>query len=161
MLKDSLTSLHAGLYRYKSKQEMDALFEHCYKQLDHQMNEIEYFVIISRLISGIEDGHTECFLPQDVIKTIIANVKIFPLQPKYIGDKAYVPCDTKEFAAGTELVKIDDKPINDIKKQLFQLLSSDGSIETEKYVKINDGHDPFSYLYFIVYGEKFNFKSNV
>jgi C-terminal processing protease CtpA/Prc len=85
-------------------------------------------------------------------------VKIFPIQPKYIGDKAYVPCDTKDFPAGTEIVKIDDKPVDEIRKQLFSLLSSDGSIETEKYIKINDGHDPFSYLYFVVYGEKADFK---
>jgi len=158
VLRDSLQSLHAGLYRYKTESEMNALFDRSYQQLDHPMTEADFFAIVSTLVSSIEDGHTECFLPQDRIKAIIAGVKIFPIQPKYIGDKAYVPCDTKEFPAGTEIVKIDDKPVNEIRKQLFSLLSSDGSIETEKYVKINDGHDPFSYLYFVVYGEKADFK---
>ncbi|MDB5131330.1 MAG: Peptidase family [Mucilaginibacter sp.] len=158
VLRDSLQKLHAGLYRYKTKDEMNALFDQCYKQLDHPVTETDFFAIVSRLISSIEDGHTECFLPQDMIKAIIAGVKIFPIQPKYVGGRAYVPCDTKTFLAGTEIVEIDDKPVNEIKKQLFRLLSSDGSIETEKYVKINDGHDPFSYLYFVVYGEKSDFK---
>lgn len=158
LLKDSLQSLHAGLYRYKTEDQIDAMFDRNYKLLDHPMSETDFFAIVSNTISSIEDGHTECFLPQDMIKSIIANVKIFPIQPKYIGDKAYVPCETKEFPAGTEIVKIDDRPVNDIKKELFRLLSSDGSIETEKYVKINDGHDPFSYLYYVLYGEKVDFK---
>ena len=158
VLRDSLQNLHAGLYRYKTEGEMNALFDRCYQHLDHPMTETDFFAIVSSLVSSIEDGHTECFLPQDMIKAIIGGVKIFPIQPKYIGEKAYVPCGTKEFAAGTEIVKIDDKPVNEIRKQLFSLLSSDGSIETEKYVKINDGHDPFSYLYFVVYGEKADFK---
>jgi len=110
------------------------------------------------MISNIEDGHTECFLPKDLIKDVITNVKIFPIQLHFIGDKAYVPCDTKEFPSGTEITAIDDKPINNVRQTLFKLLSSDGSIETEKYIKINDGHDPFSYLYYVVYGEKANFK---
>jgi hypothetical protein len=158
VLRDSLVSLHAGLYRYKSAEEINEEFKRGCAQLDHSMAETDFFAIVSRLVSSIEDGHTECFLPQDTIKAIIAAVKIFPIQPKYIGDKAYVPCDTKEFPAGTEIIKINDKPVSEIKNQLFKLLSSDGSIETEKYVKINDGHDPFSYLYYVVYGEKANFK---
>jgi C-terminal processing protease CtpA/Prc len=158
LLRDSLQSLHAGLYRYKTEHEMNEAFDQSYQLLNHAMTEIDYFAIVSRLISNIEDGHTECFLPQDVIKAIIADVKIFPIQPKFIGDKAYIPCETKEFPAGTEIVKIDGKPINKIREQLFRLLSSDGCIETEKYVKINDGHDPFSYLYYVVNGEKASFK---
>jgi len=158
VLRDSLQSIHAGLYRYKSQPEMDAIFNDAYRQLDHPITETDFFAIVSNVISGIEDGHTECFLPKDFIQSIISTVKVFPIQVRYIGEKAYVPCDTKEFKAGTEIVSIDNKAVNDIRKQLFAHLSSDGTIETEKYVKINDGHDPFSYLYLVVYGEKPDFK---
>ncbi|HWD88193.1 MAG TPA: S41 family peptidase [Mucilaginibacter sp.] len=158
VLRDSLENIHAGLYRYRTKTEMDKVFNDAYNKLDHPMTETDFFAIVSGVVSNIEDGHTECFLPRDMIKDIIANVKIFPIQPKYIGDKAYVPCDTKEFPAGTEIVTIDGKPVNEIRKQLFGLLSSDGSIETEKYVKVNDGHDPFSFLYYVIYGERPEFK---
>jgi len=157
-LMDSLKNLHAGLYRYKSESEMNAVFKHCCQQINHPMTETDFFAIVSNLVSNIEDGHTECFLPQDFIKSVIANIKVFPIQPKFIGDKAFVPCDTREFSAGTEIIAIDGVPVSLIKKQLFGLLSSDGSIETEKYIKINDGHDPFSYLYYVVYGGKADFK---
>lgn len=160
VLQDSLQNIHAGLYRYKKKEDMKAIFEKAYQQLDHPMSETNFFAIVSHVISNIEDGHTECFLPRDYINSIIATVKVFPLQLRFIGDKAYVPCNATQFQAGTEIVSIDHKPIDKIRKELFNMLSSDGSIETEKYVKINDGHDPFSYLYYVAYGEKTNFKIN-
>ncbi|WP_083620442.1 S41 family peptidase [Mucilaginibacter sp. OK098] len=157
-LHDTLQKIHAGLYRYKSKAEVDRLFDRCFKKLDHPMTEVAYFAIISRLISGIEDGHTECFLPKDFINQFITQVKLFPIQPRFIGEKAYVPCDTKEFPAGTELLAIDHRSIGTIRKRLFEHLSSDGGIQTEKYVKVNDGHDPFAYLYDVVYGTQENFE---
>jgi hypothetical protein len=158
VLRDSLQNIHAGLYRYKTQPEMNGVFDDAYRQLDHPMTETDFFAIVSNVISNIEDGHTECFLPKDFIQSIVSTVRIFPIQIRFIGEKAYVPCDTKEFNAGTEIVSIDDKPVNDIRKQLFAHLSSDGTIATEKYVKINDGHDPFSYLYLVVYGEKPDFR---
>ncbi|MES2111332.1 MAG: S41 family peptidase [Bacteroidota bacterium] len=157
-LRDTLQKIHAGLYRYKSKAEMDKLFDRYFKELDHPMSEIAYFAIISQLISGIEDGHTECFLPKDFINEFITQVKLFPVQPRFIGEKAYVPCDTREFPAGTEILAIDHRSISTIRKRLFEHLSSDGRIETEKQVKINDGHDPFAYLYDVVYGTQKNFE---
>lgn len=156
-LRDTLQKIHAGLYRYKSKAEMDRLFDRCFRQLDHPMSEMAYFAIISELISGIEDGHTECFLPKDFIGQFKTQVRLFPVQPRFIGRKAYVPCDTKDFPAGTEILSIDHRSMGTIRKQLFKHLSSDGSIQTEKQVKINDGHDPFSYLYAVVYGEQAEF----
>ncbi|MEZ2337378.1 S41 family peptidase [Mucilaginibacter sp. RCC_168] len=157
-LRDTLQKIHAGLYRYKSKAEMDRLFDRYFKELDHPMNEVAYFAIISQLISGIEDGHTECFLPKDFINQFITQVKLFPIQPRFIGNNAYVPCNTRELPAGTEIISIDHRSIGTIRKRLFEHLSSDGRIQTEKYVKVNDGHDPFAYLYNVVYGIKENFE---
>src|SRR5579862_1166622 len=55
VLRDSLQSLHAGLYRYKTAPEINAVFDHCYQQLDHPLSETEFFSIVSTLISSIKD----------------------------------------------------------------------------------------------------------
>ena len=154
VFRDSLQTLHAGLYRYKDKSEINELFDSCFATLKNGMTEIEYFRLISFLVSAIEDGHTECFLPSGVINYLKDSLKMFPMQLRFIDGKAYVPCQTKELPAGTELTSIDNKPINEIKEQLYRHLSSDGSNQTGKYAKINDGHDPFFYLYYVVFGEK-------
>lgn len=157
-LHDTLQKVHPGLYRYKSKQMIDQLFAESLARIDRPMTTIEYYGIISHVVSGIEDGHTECFLPNNLIGEVMGGVKIFPIQLRFIGRQAFVPCDTKTFSAGTEIVAIDGKPIDAIRQELFDHLSSDGSIQTGKYVKVNEGHDPFSYLYLVAYGYKEEFK---
>lgn len=61
VLRDSLQSLHAGLYRYKTGIKMNAIFDSCYTHLDQPMTETDFFAVVSGLVSSIEDGHTECF----------------------------------------------------------------------------------------------------
>ena len=149
-LQDTLQKVHPGLYRYKDKQTIDRLFAQSLARIDRPMTTVEYYSIVSYLVSGIEDGHTECFLPDNLIGEMMGGVKIFPIQLRFIGKHAFVPCDTKSFPSGTEILSIDGKPIDAIRQDLFAHLSSDGSIQTGKYVKINEGHDPFSYLYLVV-----------
>src|ERR1700710_1057051 len=55
VLRDSLENLHAGLYRYKTKDEMNAMFDRCYQQLDRPMTLTSFFAIVSSLVSSIED----------------------------------------------------------------------------------------------------------
>jgi len=158
MLRDSLQKFHAGLYRYKNKTEICSMFDSCYSTLNDSMTTIEYFKLISFVIGSIEDGHTECFPPSDVVKYFKENAKLFPMQLRFINDKAFVPCNTEEFPEGTEIIKIDNKQINEIKKELCLYLSSDGNNQTGKYAKLNYGHDPFFYMYYVVFGSKHSFK---
>jgi len=133
---------------------MDALFDSCFGTLSSSMTEIEFFRTTSFLISAFEDGHSQCALPAGIINYFKDSVKMFPLQTRFIDNKAYVPCDTKELEAGTEIISIDNKPMDEIRKQLFRYLPSDGSIQSGKYAKMNDGHDPFCFMYYIIFGEK-------
>jgi hypothetical protein len=157
VFRDSMVRIHAGLYRYKDKKVLDKQFDSCWSGLDHPMTVMEYFPIISFLVSSVEDGHTECFPPAETIDYLKENAKIFPVQFRLIKNKAFIPCNTKEFPAGTEVISIDHEPVHEIAKRLFHYLPSDGNIGTGKYTKLNDGHDPFFYVYYYVYGEKSSF----
>jgi hypothetical protein len=158
MLRDSLQKYHAGLYRYKNKTEINSMFDSCYSTLRDSMTAIKYFKLISFIIASIEDGHTECFPPLEVVRDLKENAKLFPIQINFINDKAYVPCNTKEFPEGTEIIKIDNKLIKKVRQELFLYLSSDGNNQTAKYAKLNLGDDPFFYMYYVVFGDKISFK---
>jgi len=158
IFRDSLERLHPGLYRYKSKNEMDKLFDSCFATLNHSMAIIKYYSVMSYLISAIEDGHISCHLPHEYVQPIIATAKMFPTVLRFIYNKGYVACNTKELPAGTEILSIDHQSINEIRKQLFHYLPSDGKIQSNKYWEMNNGDSPFPYLYYLVYGEKPDFK---
>ena len=159
MLRDSLQQLHAGLYRYKSKSQINQLFDSCFNTLNRSRNEIEYFALISFIVGSVDDGHTECFLPRETITYIKSNEKIFPFQLRFINERAYTPCETKEIPAGAELLKINGTPVRGIGKKLCQYVSSDGNNQTGRYAKLNF-KDPFGYYYFVVYGSKSQFTIN-
>ncbi|MFI5163470.1 MAG: S41 family peptidase [Sphingobacteriales bacterium] len=156
-LKDSLEKLHPGIYRYQTKATLDNVFDQCYHDMDHTMTVVECFKYIDYLIGQIEDGHTECFLPSEVNQWLKANAQLFPMGLWLSGDHAYVLCNTVDFPAGTEILAINGRPIPKIIHSMLGELSSDGANLTGKYDKINRGHDPFPYLYFVLNGSQENF----
>ncbi|MFL9484259.1 S41 family peptidase [Chitinophagaceae bacterium LWZ2-11] len=154
LFRDTLQKLHAGLYRYQSKKKLDKLFNKDSIQIDRPLSKIAFFNIIKGMISNIEDGHSDAFLPDDANRYLLEHAKLFPMQLRMAGDRAYVVCQTKEFSAGTQILSIDGQTIRKIRENFFAHLPSDGSILTGKYNAINEGHDSFFYLYYILYGEK-------
>jgi hypothetical protein len=156
-LKDSLAKLHPGLYRYRTKADIDKVFDQCYRNVDHAMTVNEYFKYVDHLVGQIEDGHTECFLPGEAGRWIRTGAQLFPAGLWLSGNHAYVLCNTRDFSAGTEILAVNGKPIPGIIRDMLGELSSDGANLTGKYDKINRGHDPFPYLYFVLNGSKESF----
>jgi hypothetical protein len=156
VFRDSLQKLHPSLYRYQNKNVLTKKFDSCYAALNKQMTVIEFYKVISFLVSSIEDGHTSCFLPREAIKHMLGD-KIFPFQLRFINNQAYIPCETKKFPLTTEIISVDGEPIGKIKEKLFGYLPSDGKIETEKYWEMNNGDNPFFILYYLIYGQKSSF----
>lgn len=154
ILKDSLQKLHAGLNTYKTKEQMAELFNNCEAKLNAPMTLTKFYSLVRYLVSGIEDGHTSAFLPPDFNRNLINNVKLFPLIVRFIGSKAYTTCDSEGLAAGTEITAIDAHPINQLRKELFTYIQSDGQSQGGKYAELNNGDSPLLYLYYLVYGEK-------
>lgn len=153
IFRKALEQEHAGLYRYKSKNEITKAFNNCFAKLDHDITEIEYFNILRYMIGTIEDGHTSCNLPSEVMDYYNVKAKMFPALIRFINNKAYILCSSgKSLPPGTEIVTIDHQPINKLKEQLFKYLPSDGKIETKKSITLTEGG--FNFIYNWVNGEK-------
>ena len=156
VFRNALQYNHAGLYRYKTKKELDRLFDSCLSTISHPMTQLEFGKVIMFLLSSISDGHTGTNLSRILINYYSENVKLFPLNLLFVNNRAYLLCSRlNDLAAGTEILAIDNKPINEIVKQLFQYLPSDGKIETKKTKTLNKGAFPF--LYNLIFGNKNSF----
>lgn len=154
--REALQKEHAGLYRYKSKMELDKLFDSCFATLNHPMTQLEFGKPIMFVISSLEDGHTGTNIPRLLMNYYNENTKMFPVYVFFIKKKAYVLCSRiKELTAETEILSIDNKPISEIKEELLQYLPSDGKIETKKNQTLNNG--AFSFIYNWIFGNKNSF----
>jgi hypothetical protein len=153
-LRDNLQKIHPGLYRYKSKEVMDALIDSCYRSIQDSMTIFEFYRITSFIIAAIEDGHADCELPKGALADLERHNRMWPLRLWSTGDKTYVFCEKNGLPPGTEIVSIDQHPIGEVINRIFDCLQSDGAIRTGKLHLLNDHADYFSVLYYIVYGRK-------
>lgn len=122
---DTLRALHGGLYRYKSKQQMDALFASDKAKLTDSLTFRQFFDLVAHTASAIEDGHTNVRIPAALQGYLSHKALLFPVQLRFFGTKAYVVCDTHDFPAATE---------------------------SEKYWKINQADNKFFWMYDMIYG---------
>lgn len=157
-LGDSLVRLHPGIYRYQNKVAIDKAFDSCRRAIDRPMSVPEFFKHIDHLIGQLEDGHTECFMPADANQWLKNNAGLFPAGLWLSGRHAYLLCSAMNFDAGTEILDVNGTPMSKIVNDMLGELSSDGTNLTGKYDKINRGHDPFPYLYFVLNGSQDTFR---
>jgi len=154
LLKDTLETTHPGLYRYKSKEVMDALFDSCYRSIQDSMTLYEFFRIVCVITSAVGDGHADCEPPKGLLDQVKKQTKLFPLRLWLTGDKAYVLCEASGLPSGTEIISIDQHPIGEITSRLSNCFPGDGAIQTKKLHFLNDFFGYFSLAYYIFYGQQ-------
>jgi hypothetical protein len=155
LFRESLKKEHAGLYRYKTRAELDRVFDSCYAMIDRPLTALEFGKTLMYVISSIEDGHTRCGVFR-LLAGHYGDKMLFPFYPYFSGDRAFVLCGSiPGLPPGTEIVSVDGYSIPELKKNIFRFFPSDGSIETKKMIELNDGAFPI--LYGWLYGEKDSF----
>lgn len=148
VLQSALEEAHPGIYRYITKEKFDALFDSLKSEIRSEKTEIEFFRFISPIIAQIRCGHTSISLSNNYRKYMTEQSKYFPLQLKFISNKAYV---LKSFSqeeiipAGSEIISINQKKISEIIEMIFKMIPSDGNIQSAKYRRLDE---EFSELYY-------------
>jgi hypothetical protein len=147
ILRKSLEEGHAGLYRYTSKEDMDAAFETAMATIDRDMTVLEFSAIVTSLADAIECGHTQFVMPGAFKKSLQQTAKQFPLRLKFLSRKAYVMASSdRQIPEGSELLSVNDMPIGSIATAIMRHLPGDGDIKTGKYKALDAA---FGWLYFL------------
>ncbi len=150
-----LEKIHPALYRYKSSREISALMDSCYLLVNNPMTTIEFYKKIKFVLSAIQDGHLASDIPDVMVDYVEKKAKVFPLKLTFNKNKVYVVCHKDNLIpAGSEVVSINNEPIQKIRRALYQYIVSDGAIETNKAWVLNNS---FWFYYLLVYGEKPSF----
>ncbi len=103
------------------------------------MNELEFYRVVSPLVSKLNCAHSSISLSNTYINNIFSKRQVFPLTIKLINNKIYVYKDYFNIGIplGSEILNINGKDIKDIISVLLANVSSDGQNLTHKYYKIN------------------------
>jgi Peptidase family S41 len=150
LMKDTLQKIHAGLYTYKTKAEIDHVFDSCYAIIQDSMTIPEFFALTRFVLASIEDGHTNCKLPRQVLDDFMSNSKVFPAMVLFINNRAFIFCCKQNTSlTETEIISINNHSMDEITVRLFEYICSDAGIQSRKNWEMPED---FQLLYNIVYG---------
>ncbi|MCP4631559.1 MAG: hypothetical protein GY855_01440 [candidate division Zixibacteria bacterium] len=117
---------HCCLYEYTSKGAFDKLFERQYGLINRPMQWNEFYKILTPLIAKVGCGHTAVWMPDGYWDMGID--KMFPLRIRLIEDYVVVAGSYKDsvgIPVGSIILSINDRPIDDIIKEMKANYSAD------------------------------------
>ena len=149
-MTDTLKKIHAGLYRYQQKRELNQKFDSCRNSIKDSMTLAGFYALTRFAVASIHDGHSNCRLPEDAMKNYMDSVKVFPAMVLFIHNKSYILCcKQNDSLSQTELLSIDGHDMDGVIKRLFNYIPSDGNIDSRKNWEMPE---QFHLLYGSLYG---------
>ncbi len=138
---NALKEGHPGLYRYTSKEKFEKLFAETRRKLNTEMNEEEFYKLLTPLIASIKCGHTKFHRqgkPDD--RFPFRHDNLFPLKLYFANEKAYVlySYDTSlHILPGSEVLTINGRSIPGIMRLLRNYITIDGDVQSALYEELN------------------------
>ncbi|GGB22166.1 hypothetical protein GCM10011511_52550 [Puia dinghuensis] len=144
------------MYRYKTKKELDGIWDSCYASITDSMTVPGFYALTSFAIASLEDGHSNCRLPQDATKEYISHVSVFPAIVMFINNHGYIYCcKQNDSLAGSEIMEINGRPMSQIIHRLFDYIPSDAGIQSRKNWELPEY---FNILFNLVFGKQRNYE---
>jgi hypothetical protein len=131
VLKEALTTLHPGLYKYNTKQQIERLFAELNTKVQKPLNEKELYLLLAKFTEKIGCGHTYLnpLNLEDNIPFLYMPKKVIPFCFVIIDRKFILThnlsADTT-FVKGTEITKINGIKTSQIIDSLLQVSRADG-----------------------------------
>ncbi len=142
VLRHAYENLHPGLYRYNSKEQMDAHFTALNLQLDHDQTLREAFLAFSEFAAAIRCGHTYANpfnQPKSVVEALFKSPARLPFYFDWLDKRMIV---TRDFTPdhvlppGTEVTRIDGAPASTVLTRLLTIARADGANDTKRIAQL-------------------------
>jgi hypothetical protein len=147
LLRSSIQEAHAGLYVYRTAQQIAQLFDSVQGTL-HDMTEAQFFRTIAPLLAEIRDGHTRS-LPSERWMTWYADsARVLPVRLRFVAGHAFVSASSEPgIERGDEVLAIDNHSVTQLMAELGPRLPRDGRAATGITGTLNTQFDLWYYLF--------------
>ncbi|MBX7108089.1 MAG: S41 family peptidase [Chitinophagales bacterium] len=133
VLKGVLLNYHPGLYRFQDSLAVGKLFNNLEQQLKSDLSLAEAYLLFSRFTASLKCGHTYCnfYNQSSLTKDSLFNKKdkvpftFFLFDKKMFVEKNV--SDNDELNQGTEVLEINNVPVDIIIDTLIQYVKGDGN----------------------------------
>lgn len=156
-LIDKLKKYHPRLYSYTPEVAFENRATVILATLNSDLSIEQFYFRIAPLVASVKCSHTGIRLPWDYQQSLYESAHYFPLD-LYVSDKrAYflsAPLNSGvDLVPGSEIVSINNRPVNQIIEELLSLIPSEGNCMTTKYQVLN--RDFPNYFHMLDHSESF------
>jgi hypothetical protein len=147
IMSEVFTSLHPALYEFTSKERFNSLLDSTRQRLTKEMNVLEFYKMLSPIISQLGCGHTAVGLPG---KEENYSTSFLPIKLKFLGEKAYIIDNYSTsplLKPGLEVSSINQEPMPEIVETLFSYIQTDGYSKSNKYYFLDRRFENYYGLY--------------
>jgi hypothetical protein len=131
VLKEALTTLHPGLYKYNTKQQIEKLFADLNSKTTKPLNEKDFYLLLAKFTEKIGCGHTYLnpLNLEENIPALYMPEKVLPFCFVIIDKKFIITHNLSSdttLKKGTEISKINGFTTSQIIDSLLQVSRADG-----------------------------------
>lgn len=150
IFKNIRIEANSGLYKYRSKKEIDSIYDWAQEELKNIDTYREFYSLISTLTDFEGSLHNNTVLP-DKYRNGLKKEKngYFPIPVKWVDGKWRINQKETVIPLGAELISINRRPIDEVIESLYKYYTTDGTNTTGKRIGINYN---FSKYYRINFG---------
>ena len=150
--RDRLEKKLPILYLYKSKEAVDKKFDSIYNAIDHPLNELEFYKMLTPLTTFIQDGHNSIMPSEPVMEKLRNCNDLFPFDVRWINNKLFIYNNfstSDELLPGTEIITINNISVEEMLHLFLLNLPREGENDQYIYGALNQA---FRFYYFVYYG---------
>jgi len=145
---------NSGLYKYRTKRQIDSIYNWAYNQVEKSTTYGEFYNIISQLTDYEGSLHNGTWLSNKVYKSLNTETGYFPLQVKVITNKLIVNAKGSKIPLGSEILTINTNNIADVIENFNKYYTTDGYIIAPKRFSLTR---KFNKYYRMHYGKQKTF----
>ncbi len=142
ILKEALTTIHGGLYRYQTPEQLEAGFRELNQKFANGATQAEVFLAVSEFTARIKCGHTFPSFWNNPVQTLrnlfLAKDKL-PFCFRLMNGQMVVTRNDSaapELTPGTIITEINDVPTAHIVTRLMKLVKGDGSNDAKRIAEL-------------------------
>ena len=155
ILKKNLETVHAGLYNYHSEAEWDVIFKNLESNITSDLNSMDFYARVGKLIELIGDVHTEIEPPEIFYDSLNQVWPVFPISVQWVNEKLYTLWDFSEehsIPVGSEILSINKLSSKEIFESIRSYVPRDGYNLTSPSHSLSGIFGQFRNYYAALYG---------
>lgn len=132
LLKDTLTAIHPGIYRYATRESIERGFRTLESEIKRPRTEREFFIAVSQFASNLKCGHTyaNLFNQDEKLRERLAGGRTYlPFYFEIIDGRFIITANasSKKLPIGSEILSINGIQAKAIVEKLLTVTKADGN----------------------------------